>query len=224
MNILIIEDSAHLRRSLVVGLSNLGFATEATGDGVEGLNLALQGLYNVIILDLMLPNLDGISLLKAIRQHNIHSKVIILSARVTVEDRINGLTSGADDYLVKPFSFEELHARIVSITKRGEIDRFTNFIENGDFILDTSRKTFSYQNQIIDLTKNEFKIIEVIFNAKGNVVTTSHISELVVGHFDELSKNAIEAHLSSARKKVKQFGGVLPIKNKRGFGYLMEQH
>ncbi|MBB1274025.1 response regulator transcription factor [Psychromonas sp. SR45-3] len=223
MKILVIEDSQHLRRSLIVGLSNLGFTVEATGDGSEGLNLALYNHYDLIILDLMLPSIDGMTLLKTIRQENIHSKVIILSARVTVDDRVNGLLAGADDYLVKPFSFDELHARIMSIQKRGEISYFNNVIKQDDFVLDTQQKSFAYQNSLIDLTKNEFKIIEAIFSAKGNIVSTSKISEAVVGHFDELSKNSIEAHLSSVRRKTKLLGGVLPIKNKRGFGYLLEQ-
>lgn len=223
MKILVVEDSEHLRRSLIVGLSNLGFTVEATGDGSEGLKLALYNQFDLIILDLMLPGIDGMTLLKTLRQENVHSKVIILSARVTVDDRINGLLAGADDYLVKPFSFDELHARILCIQKRGEISHFNNVIKHGDFVLDTQQKNFTYQSNLIDLTKNEFKIIESIFGAKGNVVSTSKISEAVVGHFDELSKNSIEAHLSSVRRKTKLCGGVLPIKNKRGFGYLIEQ-
>lgn len=222
MKILVIEDSVHLQRSLIVGLSNLGFTVEATGDGSEGLNLALYNHYDIIILDLMLPNIDGMTLLKTIRKKNIHSKVIILSARVTVEDRVDGLLAGADDYLVKPFSFEELHARVLSIQKRSEITLFSHTLQNGDFILDCEQKSFSYQHRVIDLTKNEFKIIEVIFSAKNSVVSISKISEAVVGHFDQLSKNSIEAHISSVRKKAKQLGGSLPIKNKRGFGYLLE--
>lgn len=222
MKILVIEDSDHLRRSLIVGLSNLGFTVEATGNGSEGLNLALYNHYEIIILDLMLPQIDGMTILKKIRQENIHSKVIILSARVTVEDRVNGLLAGADDYIVKPFSFDELHARIISIHKRTEITHFSNTITKGYFTLDTSQKTFFFQNRPIELTKNEFKIIETIFSAKNTVVSTSTIIEAVVGHFDELSKNSIEAHLSSVRRKTKQLGGILPIKNKRGFGYFIE--
>lgn len=222
MKILVVEDSAHLRRSLEVGLSNLGFTIETTGDGSEGLNLALYNHYDLIILDLMLPNMDGMTLLKTIRKENIHSKVIILSARVTVEDRVNGLLAGADDYMVKPFSFDELHARIMSMQKRGEISHFGNIIKQGEFVLDTQQMHFSYQDQLINLTKNEFKIIEAIFRSKNAVVSTSKISEDVVGHFDELSKNSIEAHLSSVRKKAKEVGGILPIKNKRGFGYIIE--
>lgn len=222
MKILVIEDSQHLRRSLVVGLSNLGFTVEATGDGGEGLELALYNQYDMIILDLMLPNIDGMTLLQKIRRQKVQSKVIILSARVAVEDRVNGLLAGADDYIVKPFSFEELHARIISIHKRAEINNFTNIIKHGDFILDLSQKTFFYQDNIVELTKNEFKIIEVIFSARGTIISTSQISEAVVGYFDELSKNSIEAHLSSVRRKIKLLQGVLPIKNKRGFGYLLE--
>jgi DNA-binding response OmpR family regulator len=222
MKILVVEDSAHLRRSLEVGLSNLGFTIETTGDGAEGLNLALYNHYDFIILDLMLPNIDGMTLLKTLRKENVHSKVIILSARVTVDDRVNGLLAGADDYLVKPFSFDELHARIISIQKRGEIAHFTQVLKQGEFVLDTQQMIFSYQGQPITLTRNEFKIIETIFSASNNIVTTSKISEAVVGHFDELSKNSIEAHLSSVRRKAKQVGGVLPIKNKRGFGYIIE--
>ena len=222
MKILVVEDSAHLRRSLEVGLSNLGFTIEVTGDGAEGLNLALYNDYDIIILDLMLPNIDGMTLLKTLRKENVHSKVIILSARVTVDDRVNGLLAGADDYLVKPFSFDELHARIMAIQKRGEISHFTEVLKQGDFVLDTQQMLFSYQGHPISLTKNEFKIIEAIFSTSNAVVTTSKISEAVVGHFDELSKNSIEAHLSSVRRKVKQVGGILPIKNKRGFGYIIE--
>ncbi|TEW54691.1 response regulator transcription factor [Psychromonas sp. RZ22] len=222
MKILVIEDSQHLRRSLIVGLSNLGFTVEATGDGSEGLNLALYNQFDIIILDLMLPNVDGMTLLKKIRQENVHSKVIILSARITVDDRVNGLLAGADDYIVKPFSFDELHARVISLHRRSEITHFTNVIKQGDFVLDTTQKTFSYQDKTIELTKNEFKIIEVIFSSNNNIVSTSQISEAVVGHFDELSKNCIEAHLSSVRRKSKQLGGLLPIKNKRGFGYMIE--
>lgn len=223
MKILVIEDSLHLQRSLIVGLSNLGFTVEATGDGKEGLNLALHNFYDIIILDLMLPNVDGMTLLTEIRRNQVSSKVIILSARVTVEDRVNGLLAGADDYIVKPFSFEELHARVMSIHKRSEITHFSNVIKQGEFALDTLQKSFSYRDIIIELTKNEFKIISAIFNTRnGGVITISQISEAVVGHFDALSKNSIEAHLSSVRKKSKLVGGVLPIKNKRGFGYLLE--
>ncbi|MCL4120987.1 UNVERIFIED_CONTAM: hypothetical protein GTU68_024975 [Idotea baltica] len=223
MKILLIEDSAHLRRSLVVGLSNLGFTIDDTGDGSIGLSMAITNEYDFIILDLMLPNVDGITLLKSIRKMGNDVKVIILSARSQPEDRVEGLLSGADDYLVKPFSFDELHARILTVARRGVVKNSDDDIRLGDFKLDLAKKELEFSEQFIDLTKNEYKIIECLFLSKNQVMTTENISNYVVGSFDSLSKNTIESHLSSVRKKVKVLGGELPIKNKRGFGYYLEK-
>ncbi len=224
MKILLIEDSAHLRRSLVVGLSNLGFTIDETGDGSIGLSMAITNEYDFIILDLMLPNVDGITLLKSIRKMGNDVKVIILSARSQSEDRVEGLLSGADDYLVKPFSFDELHARILTVARRGVVKNSDDDIRLGDFTLDLAKKELEFSEQLIDLTKNEYKIIECLFLSKNQVITTENISNYVVGSFDSLSKNTIESHLSSVRKKVKVLGGELPIKNKRGFGYYLEKN
>ncbi|OCH23623.1 response regulator transcription factor [Aliivibrio sp. 1S128] len=224
MKILLIEDSAHLRRSLVVGLSNLGFTIDDTGDGSIGLSMAITNEYDFIILDLMLPNVDGITLLKSIRKMGNDVKVIILSARSQPEDRVEGLLSGADDYLVKPFSFDELHARILTVARRGVVKNSDDDIRLGDFTLDLAKKELEFSEQLIDLTKNEYKIIECLFLSKNQVITTENISNYVVGSFDSLSKNTIESHLSSVRKKVKVLGGELPIKNKRGFGYYLEKN
>ncbi|CAM2846164.1 response regulator transcription factor [Vibrio mytili] len=221
MKLLIIEDSEPLRRSLRVGLSNLGFTVDDSGDGAQGLSMALVNHYDAIILDMMLPSLDGMDVLKTLRKKENGPRVLILSAKTQTQDRIDGLLEGADDYLTKPFSFEELHARLLAITRRGLTQSMNTHIRIGDFDLDTATKTFSYQQQPIELTKNEFMIVQCLFNAKGRVVTVEMISESVVGSFDHLSKNAIEAHLSSIRKKVRQYGGQLPIRNKRGFGYMI---
>lgn len=121
MKILVIEDSEPLRRSLQVGLNNLGFTVDETGDGSEGLSMALSGNYDLLVLDLMLPNVDGMSILQALRSSNSQSRVLILSARSEPKDKINGLMKGADDYLTKPFSFEELHARVLALLRRGSL-------------------------------------------------------------------------------------------------------
>lgn len=223
MKILLIEDSEHLRRSLVVGLSNLGFTIDETGDGSKGLSMAITNEYDFIILDLMLPNVDGITLLKSIRKMGNDVKVIILSAKSQPEDRVEGLMSGADDYLVKPFSFDELHARILTVARKGVVKNSDDDVRLGDFKLDLAKKELEFSKQLIDLTKNEYKIIECLFLSKNQVMTTENISNYVVGSFDSLSKNTIESHLSSIRKKVKILGGELPIKNKRGFGYYLEK-
>ncbi|WP_105901000.1 response regulator transcription factor [Vibrio gangliei] len=223
MKLLIIEDSEALRRGIVVGLNNLGFTLDETGDGSAGLSMALSHHYDLIILDLMLPNVDGMSILRTLRQQGIQSKVLILSAKILPQDRIDGLMQGADDYLTKPFSFEELHARILAILRRGELVQQDNRQTVGGFCLDLETMRFTYQGQEIELTRNEFKIIECLFSAKGRVVNVEMISESVVGTFDYLSKNTIESHLSSVRKKARAIGGTLPVKNKRGFGYFVEE-
>jgi DNA-binding response OmpR family regulator len=222
MKLLLIEDSEVLRRSLMVGLNNLGFTIDDTGDGSQGLSMALNNQYDLIVLDLMLPNVDGMSILKAVRQKGMQTKVLILSAKTLTQDKIDGLMLGADDYLTKPFSFEELHARIVTVLRRGQTIQLGNRHEINGFKLDVERKTFSFQESEISLTRNEYKIIECLFSHPGRVMNVEYISEAVVGNFDHLSKNTIESHLSAVRKKARAEGGVLPIKNKRGFGYVAQ--
>ncbi|MGI2170193.1 response regulator transcription factor [Shewanella sp. MF05960] len=222
MKVLLIEDSEALRRGIRVGLDHLGYTVDETGDGSEGLSMALTNQYDFIILDLMLPNVDGISLLKSIRKLGNQAKVIILSAKSQAEDRVNGLLSGADDYLTKPFSFDELQARLITMGRRGELNQQAKTINIADFVLDTSNKSLRVNGHFIDLTKNEFKIVEYLFNNPKQVLNPEQISEAVVGSFNHLSKNTIEAHLSSVRKKAKAVGAMLPIKNKRGFGYFVD--
>lgn len=220
MKLLVIEDSEPLRRSLSIGLNNLGFTVDSTGDGSKGLTMAQLNHYDLIVLDLMLPNVDGMSILKSLRQSGQQSRVLILSARSLTEDKVNGLLSGADDYLTKPFSFEELHARILAMLRRSQTAQTSNLLEIEGFCLDLSTKTLSYQGNFIELTKNEYKIVEYLFQSKGRVVNAEQISEAVVGSFDLLAKNTIESHLSAIRRKVREKGGNLPVKNKRGFGYI----
>lgn len=223
MKLLIIEDSEPLRRGIVVGLNNLGFTLDETGDGSMGLSMALSNQYDLIILDLMLPNVDGMSILRTLRHQRLEAKVLILSAKTLQQDKVDGLMQGADDYLTKPFSFEELHARILAILRRGQITKIDNSHQASGFCLDLETKRFTYLNQDIELTRNEFKIIECLFAAKGRVMNVEMISEAVVGSFDYLSKNTIESHLSSVRKKSREKGGTLPVKNKRGFGYFVDE-
>ena len=221
MKVLIIEDSISLRRSLKIGLENLGFTIDETGDGSEGMSMALMGGYELLILDLMLPSLDGLEILKAIRREKIDLKILILSAKSQPEDKITGLLSGADDFLTKPFSFEELHARLLCLTRRGALKIENDKIYLDDFLLDLQKKNFHFNNILIDLTPNEYKIIECLFTNQNSVVSPEKLSDHITGQFDVISKNSIEVHLSSVRKKVKVAGGDLPITTKRGFGYIV---
>ncbi len=223
MNILLVEDSDKLRRSLRIGLVGLGFAVDEASDGADGLAMALADEYDVIILDLMLPSVDGLSILKTLRIHNKQSKVLILSAKDQINDRIDGLFTGADDYMTKPFSFDELHARIIALTRRGELLRASNIITINDFVVDLQAKVFSYKNQPIELTPTEYKITECLFINKERVVSAEKMGEYIVGKYDAINKNSLEAHISSIRKKLKPLLVTFPVKNKRGFGYIATQ-
>ncbi|WP_094752349.1 response regulator transcription factor [Psychromonas sp. CD1] len=223
MKLLIIEDSEPLRRSLMVGFKHLGFSVDTSADGSEGLSMALTNDYDFILLDLMLPHVDGISLLKTLRKMGKQAKVIVLSAKSLSSDKIEALLSGADDYMTKPFSFDELHARILSIARRGLITNKNNKISISLFTLDLLTKTLTYKTQLINLTKNEFLIIECLFLSAGRVINIEQISEAVAGSFESLSKNCIEAHLSTIRKKIRKFSNEPLIQNKRGFGYFVSK-
>ena len=134
------------------------------------------------------------------------------------------MLQGADDYLTKPFSFDELHARVIAIARRGIINNFTNTININGFILDSNTMSLRYEMIDIELTPNEFKIIEYLFNHKNQVLSTTMISDNIANNFDYMSKNTIEAHISTIRKKIKSnmINAPFPIKNKRGFGYYIE--
>ncbi|MDN4503914.1 response regulator transcription factor [Alteromonadaceae bacterium BrNp21-10] len=222
MKLLLVEDSSSLRRSLRVGLENLGFTVDDTADGAEGLSMALMGDYNLLLLDIMLPSIDGLTLLKAVRKEKQDLRVLILSAKTQPEERVQGLLSGADDYLCKPFSFDELHARLLCLMRRGTLKNDSDIVILGQLELDLQLKTLKATNKMIDLTPNEYKIIECLFTNQNKVVTPEKLSSYIAGQYDAVSKNSIEAHLSSARKKVRAAGSELPIRTKRGFGYVIQ--
>jgi len=222
MKLLIIEDSVSLRRSLRIGLENLGFTIDETGDGAEGLSMAMTGEYELIILDIMLPSIDGITLLQTIRTKQLDVRVLILSAKQEPEDRVKGLLTGADDYLTKPFSFDELHARLLNLMRRGGLKTISDVIRIDNLALNLQLKLLQVNDTVIDLTPNEYKIVECLFSNQNKVITAEKLSTYIAGQYDLVSKNSIEAHLSSARKKVRAAGGELPIQTKRGFGYIIQ--
>ncbi|AYA63444.1 response regulator transcription factor [Alteromonas sp. RKMC-009] len=223
MRVLLIEDSDALRRNITIGLKKLGYAVDNAATGTDGLNMALLGEYDIVILDLMLPHLDGMEILTVLRKKNIDTRVIILSARSGPDDKVNGIIAGADDYLAKPFSFDELCARMVNLMRRGKLVHSDDKVVVGDFTLDLQSKLLLLNQTPVDLTPNEYRIVECLFHNKNRIVTSERLSESIAGSYDMVSKNAIEAHLSAVRKKVRKLGGELPVKNKRGFGYMVAE-
>lgn len=221
MKILIIEDSERLRRTLVIGLKNLGYIVEESGDGVEGLNYALTNTFDLIILDLMLPSIDGLSILKKLRVEKKNTPVLILSAKDQLEDKVKGLNEGADDYLCKPFSFDELEARIKSLIRRSK-QVSSSLIDIGDLSIDMDLKKSSVKGQDLSLTPHEYKLLVLLVLNHGKVMSYESIENNTYDFSAEITKNTIEAHISSLRKKLKSHQLDDMIKTRRGFGYYID--
>lgn len=222
MKLLIIEDSNRLRKSLKMGLKRMGYVIDDTGDGNEGLNYALMNDYDVIILDLMLPGLDGISILKELRNKRINTNILILSAKTKIEDRITGLNLGADDYMIKPFSFDELQARLLTLTRRKHGIK-SPFINMGEISIDTILKKVTASDVEVALTPTEYLILEYLLLNINHVISYDALNKQI--HTDQkfASRNTLEAHISSLRKKLKFMHVTDLVQTKRGFGYYIEQ-
>src|SRR2546429_2417189 len=178
MRVLVVEDFELLRDSIVQGLTEAGFAVDAAGDGEQGLWHATNCEYDVIVLDLMLPGLDGISLLEKFRANNRRTSVIVLTARDTTDDRVKGLDAGADDYLVKPFVFSELLARIRALVRR-KYDAKSPTVHIGDLQIDTAARVVRRGGKRIDLSAREYALLELLAMRTGQVVTRTDIWEHV---------------------------------------------
>ena len=222
MRLLVIEDYDPLRSALIQGLSEAGYAVDATGDGKEGLWYAQDEVYDAIVLDLMLPGLDGLSLLRQIRSEGKSSPVIILTARDQVSDRVRGLNEGADDYLVKPFSFEELLARIKALIRRRYLVR-TPAVEVGPLSVDFTAKRVLYQDEEVRLTQMEYGILEMLALRAGEVVSRTEISDHLYGFDLEPNSNAIDVHISQLRRKLESSNRPSLIHTRRGIGYRLAQ-
>ena len=221
MHLLLIEDSPRLQASIGRGLRKAGYALDITGDGEEGLWLAQTTPYDTVILDLMLPRLDGLSLLRKLRaaQNAVH--VLILTAKDTVENRVNGLQAGADDYLIKPFAFEELLARVQALCRRS-YQRKNPRITTGDLEIDTAARIALRRGKGINLTPREFKLLEYLALRRGQVVSRTEIEAHIYPDAADLMNNAVDSAVCSLRKKITAPGARSPIQTRRGMGYVLE--
>lgn len=221
MRVLIIEDSERLRKSISLALKKTGYAIDGAADGEEGCWLAETASFDVIILDLMLPKMDGITLLKRIRSQGVETHVLILTARGAVEDRINGLEAGADDYLSKPFSIDELLARVAALVRR-KYGRKNPDLSIGNLKVDLNRHEARVEGKVLHLAPREYNLLEYLCVRAGCLVTRSEIEDHMYEETSEIFSNAVDSTISLLRRKMAEAGCSPKILTKRGRGYLLE--
>lgn len=220
MRVLLVEDYLPLRESLAQGLREAGFALDATGDGEEGLWYARTGDYDVVVLDLMLPGMDGLTILRRLRDQGNPVHVLILTAMDTVDDRVRGLESGGDDYLVKPFAFEELLARVRALVRR-KYETKSSVIRVGDLEVDTRTRTVRRAEQAVELTAREYALLEFLALQPGRIVTRTDIREHIYDFAAEANSNVIDVYVARLRKKLERDGRPPLIHTRRGIGYVL---
>ncbi len=219
MRVLLVEDYEPLRDSLSQGLKEAGFALDVAGDGEAGLWYANSAEYDVIVLDLMLPKLDGLSLLKQFRKNNTRTCVLILTAKDTTQDRVRGLDLGADDYLVKPFELPELLARVRALVRR-KYEAQASIVRIADMEMDTVGRRITRAGQSIELSGREYALLEFLMMRAGHIVTRSDIWEHVYDSNASAESNVVDVHIGHLRRKIERDGLSKLIHTRRGQGYL----
>lgn len=221
MKVLIVEDEYNLADVIKERLEKEKLTVDIVEDGEEGYYYASTNTYDLIILDVMLPNMSGFQVLNKLRTDNISSKIIMLTARSTIEDKLNGLENGADDYLTKPFHMDELVARVnIQLKRNGN----KNNLSFGDLVLNTTtlKVTFANTNEVVELIKKEFQLLEYFINNPNQVLSKEQIYDRVWGIENEIESNNLEAYLSFIRRKLRVIESKVVIKSVRGIGYKIE--
>ena len=221
MKVLIVEDGYNLADAIKERLEKEKLTVNIVEDGEEGYYYASTNTYDLIILDVMLPNMSGFQILNKLRTDNINSKIIMLTARSTIEDKLNGLENGADDYLTKPFHMDELVARVnIQLKRNGN----KNNLSFGDLVLNTTtlKVTCTKTNEVVELIKKEFQLLEYFINNPNQVLSKEQIYDRVWGIENEIESNNLEAYLSFIRKKLRAIESNVVIKSVRGMGYKIE--
>lgn len=220
MRILVVEDEPKIARAIKRGLEQESFAVDVCADGDEGLRYALDEPYDVIVLDRMLPQKDGVTVCRELREAGNQTPVLFLTAKDRVADRVEGLNAGADDYLVKPFAFEELLARVRALLRRPS-QTLTEVLRHGDLSLDTQTFQVMRGGQAVQLTQREFALLEYLLRHPGRVVTKDAIIAHVWDYDADVLPNTVEVYIGYLRNKIdKPFPGSEPlIHTVRGFGY-----
>jgi DNA-binding response OmpR family regulator len=216
--VLLVEDYAPIQKSVAKGLREAGFAVDATGQGEEGLWYALANDYDVLILDLMLPGVDGLTILRRLRSEGRAAHVLILTAKDTVPDRVRGLDLGADDYLVKPFAFEELLARVRALARRAYRTKNPSLEIEDLKIETTTQRVWRGQEEVV-LTPREYAVLEYLAMRAGQVVSRTDIWEHVYEFKSESDSNVVDVYIGYLRRKIERRGKPALIQTLRGRGY-----
>ncbi|OZB90984.1 response regulator transcription factor [Paenibacillus sp. XY044] len=223
MRILVVEDEMSLRKALCNGLKKYGYGVDPANDGEHALELIEIYAYDLVILDLNLPKMNGMDVLREVRKTNKQLRVLILSARTEVEDKISGLDAGANDYLSKPFHFKELEARIRALLRREFIQKDAVHT-HGNVTMDTALKYVTVNGQRIELTKKEYSILEYFFMNKGRIMSAEELIEHIWDGEANLFSNSFKVHINSLKKKLAKYtGDKVLIKNTRGLGYFISK-
>lgn len=214
MRILLIEDDPHIGDGIAAGLKKLGMAVDWFADGLEGAAAPQAAPYDAAVLDLGLPNLDGMDVLKRWRGAGLFLPVLVLTARDALPDRIAGLNGGADDYLCKPFALEELAARLNVLVRRSR-GRSDSLLQYGRLTLDTAAQTAELDGKTLALTAREWRLLEMLLSNPKHIVSRAQIEDRLYGWDQEVESNAVEVHIHNLRKKI----GASLIQTRRGLGY-----
>ena len=221
MKLLLVEDEPDLQEITVKRLRSDGYIVDACGDGVTALDFALAANYDGIILDIMLPQLDGLSVLRQLRTKGQTVPVLLLTARDSIEDRVKGLDAGADDYLIKPFSYAELSARIRALMRRQTTEIASEMLQYEDLVMDLSARTVKRDGKNIVLTQREFALLEVLLRNKEIVLTRDKIEQQIYDFGFEGGSNVIDVYIRYLRKKIDQDFKPKLIHTVRGTGYVL---
>ena len=221
MHLLLIEDDLEAAQSLEKGLAGSGYTVTAVTDGLEGLAQASNTGFDLIITDRMLPGLDGLSIVKSLREKGVHTPVLVLSALGTVDDRVQGLKAGGDDYLTKPFAFSELLARVEALLRRGDANQPVTRLKVADLELDLLSRSVTRGGREISLTAREFKLLEFLVRHAGQLVTRTMLLEGVWDLQFDPQTNLIDVHMSRLRQAIDKGSGRPLLHTVRGAGYVI---
>ena len=221
MRVLLIEDTPRLAEAVAEILRKSGYGADIAHIGADGLAMALTGAYDALLLDIMLPDMSGMDVLRELRESGSVVPVILLTARQGVGDRVAGLDAGADDYLVKPFAVAELLARLNALVRRQGSYMEEN-VEYKGFVLNSGDYTISYGGSKVQLRPREFKLIELLLRNAGKIIPRDVILERVWGIESDITENNLDVHIGALRRKLKEIKGETLIKTIRGVGYLAE--